>query len=49
MLSATPSLSFTMAQKAHSSVVIFHSSVVIFHSSVVIFDSSVVIFETVQL
>ena len=27
----------TMAQKAHSSVVIFHSSVVIFHSSVVIF------------
>ena len=34
----------TMAQKAHSSVVIFHSSVVIFHSSVVIFHSSVVIF-----
>ena len=46
----------TMAQKAHSPVVIFDSSVVIFDSSVVNFDSSVVIFdssvvkyETVQL
>ena len=46
----------TMAQKAHSSVVIVDSSVVIFDSlvvnfdsSVVIFDSSVVKYETVQL